>query len=118
MSTHAFEAAALRSRVLLALFELSRENAHVSARTLADAVSTTPTRAAACLVALEREGLCDASRARLTMLGLATAAQLGVGSGGATRRKLQQLPARSEGRPQALPVAALPSQPPAPSSLC
>src|SRR6185436_20630754 len=62
------------TQVLIALFELCRNDAHVSARTLAQAVDTTPTRAAAALVELERAGLCDASRARLTMLGLATAA--------------------------------------------
>jgi hypothetical protein len=69
-------------QVLHALFCLSRANQHISATTLAASVGTTPTRAAAGLLALERAGLVDATRARLTMLGLATAVRLGPAAGG------------------------------------
>ena len=114
MTANAFEAADLQSRILIALYELCRDTAHVSARTLADAAGTTPTRAAACLVALERAGLCDASRARLTMLGLVAAARLGAvsSSGGGKRGQLQAQAAESRRAVQQLPIAALPSQPP------
>lgn len=89
----------LQRRILHALFALSRDTRHISARTLADAAGTTPTRAAAALVALERAGLCDASRARLTMLGLARAARMGSARGGGPRRKPE--PAREA--PTAVP---------------
>jgi hypothetical protein len=97
--------------VLIALFRLSRDTQHISARTLADEVSCTPTQTGAALVSLEAKGVVDATRARLTMKGLVLAAQLGAGSGGprVARTKQVQLAA---GRPERLPVAALPSQPP------
>jgi hypothetical protein len=105
-------AASLQRRILHALFALSRDTQHISAATLADAVGTTPTRAAATLIALERAGLCDASRARLTMLGLATAARMGSARGGTPR--VRKLAVRE---PSAIdvhePLAALPSSPPA-----
>ena len=119
MTSNAFEAAARESRILIALFELCRDNRRVTARTLAEAAGTTPTLAASCLVALERAGLCDASRARLTLLGLARAAQLAHGSSGGARGKVRQLAetsARSSSR--SLPIAALPSQPPVPLLPC
>ena len=50
----------LERRILHALFALSRDTLHISAGTLADAVGTTPTRAAAALIALERAGLTPA----------------------------------------------------------
>ncbi len=69
--------------ILLALFTLCRETRHISAATLAAAAHTTPTEAARALVALERAGLVDATRARLTMPGLAAAARLQAsGTGG------------------------------------
>lgn len=77
----------LQRRILHALFSLSRDTRHISAATLADAVGTTPTRAASALIALERAGLCDASRARLTMLGLATASRIRGQRGGPVRRR-------------------------------
>ena len=82
----------LQRKLLHALFALSRDTRHISARTLADAVGTTPTRAAAGLIALERAGLCDASRARLTMVGLATAARMGSVRGGGPRRMPKPAP--------------------------
>jgi hypothetical protein len=103
----------LERRILHALFALSRDTLHISAASLADAVGTTPTRAAAALIALERAGLCDASRARLTMLGLATAAQMGSARGGGSPRKrkatVTELRARAE---ENEPLAAMPSLPP------
>ena len=48
-----------------------------------------PTVAAGALVALERAGLVDASRARLTMLGLARAARLEATGGGALKIDLR-----------------------------
>jgi hypothetical protein len=71
-----------QQQVLYALFCLSRDTQHIDATTLAAALSLTPTRAASALLALEREGLVDASRARLTMLGLASAVRLGPAKGG------------------------------------
>ena len=72
-------------QVLYVLFCLSRDSRHISATTLAAAVGTTPTRAASALLSLERARLVDASRARLTMLGLATAVRLGPAAGGPLR---------------------------------
>ena len=98
--------------VLIALFRLSRDTLHISARTLADEVSCTPTQTGAALVSLEAMGVVDATRARLTMKGLVLATQLGAGSGGPRVARQKALKV-SAGRPEALPVAALPSQPPA-----
>ena len=76
----------IEREVLIALFRLSRDTQHISARTIADEiageVSCTPTKTGAALVSLEQKGVVDASRARLTMKGLVLAAQLGAGSGG------------------------------------
>lgn len=68
--------------ILHALFVLSRDTRHISATTLAAAAGVTPTRAGQALLALERAGLVDASRARLTMRGLVAAARLGAAGGG------------------------------------
>jgi hypothetical protein len=104
----------LERRILHALFALSRDTQHISAATLADAVGTTPTRAAATLIALERAGLCDASRARLTMLGLAKAARMGSARGGTPRaRKLTVQVARAI-EADVEPLAAMPSSAPPP----
>jgi len=111
---------AVERDVLIALFQLSRDTQHISARTLAERVSEdqrscTPTQTGAALVSLEHKGVVDATRARLTMKGLVLATQLGAGSGGprVARPKAAQAAATL---PQALPVAALPSQPPPPRS--
>ena len=73
-------------RTLFALFCLSRDTGFIDAAALGQATGQTPTQAAESLLRLERAGWVDASRARLTMLGLARAAQLaarfGRGSGG------------------------------------
>jgi DNA-binding IclR family transcriptional regulator len=68
--------------VLQALFFLSRDTRHISATTVATVAGLTPTRAGQALLALERAGLVDATRARLTMRGLVAAARLGAAGGG------------------------------------
>lgn len=102
---------AIERDVLIALFRLSRDTQHISAKTLAAEVSSTPTQTGAALVRLEDLGVVDATRARLTMKGLVLAAQLGAGSGGPrmSHTKPQHKAAPVE---ESLPVAALPSQPP------
>lgn len=102
------------NRILYALYCLSRDTRHISAQTLARAAEVTPTHAARALVALEAAGLVDASRARLTMLGLAKAVSAGADLGG----QGIQVEAEEAVVPEApLPVAALPSDaPPAPEA--
>ena len=73
---------ATTDRILFALFCLSRDTRHIDASELALAAGVSPTLAAEGLVLLERAGLVDASRARLTMLGLARAAKLPGAGGG------------------------------------
>jgi hypothetical protein len=91
--------------ILHALFTLCQDNRRVSAASLGAHAGMTATRAASALVSLERAGLCDASRARLTMLGLATALQLGPALGGTlVGRSTPQEPARTR-----LSIAAQPS---------
>lgn len=99
--------------ILVALFCLCRDTARVDATTLAQLTGHTPTLAAQALIALERAGLVDATRARLTMLGLARAARLAAaqrGGGGrqpaansSKQLKPAQLVARARIKP---PVAA------------
>lgn len=99
-------------RTLLALFCLSRDTRPVHAAALAAETGQSPTQAAQALLALERAGWVDASRARLTMLGLARAAQLSARSGQGGRGRLQPLrAARDEEAVEARikpPVAARP----------
>lgn len=95
----------LHQQALYALFCLSRDNRHISASTLAKVLSLTPTQAARALVGLERAGLVDASRARLTMLGLATAVRLGPAAGG-PRLRLSAAPARADAAATKQPLAA------------
>jgi hypothetical protein len=73
---------ATTDRILFALFCLSRDTQHIDASELARAAGISPTLAAQGLVVLERAGLVDASRARLTMLGLARAVKLSAAGGG------------------------------------
>lgn len=101
---------AIERDVLIVLFQLSRDTQHISAQTLAEAVEKTPTQTGEALVRLENRGLVDATRARLTMMGLMLATRLGAGSGG-PRVAAPKL-AKAEGARAELPVAALPSQPP------
>jgi len=94
----------IEQQVLHALFCLSRDTRHIDATTLAAALSLTATRAADALLSLEHAGLVDASRARLTMLGLATAVRLGPAAGGP---RLDLAAAVTvERRPSRVPLAA------------
>jgi hypothetical protein len=104
--------------ILHALFCLSRDTRHISATTLAAVAGITPTRAGQALLALERAGLVDASRARLTMRGLVAAARIGAvrGGGGIERRARIQPPAGAAAKP--VPWAADRAQPqPYPASI-
>jgi len=96
---------AIEQQVLYALFCLSRDTRHIDATAIATALALTPTRAAAALLALERAGLVDASRARLTMLGLASAVRLGPAAGG-PRLDLGAAVATVQRPPDRLPLAA------------
>jgi DNA-binding IclR family transcriptional regulator len=64
--------------VLQHLMALTGAGAHTSATTLARAVGTSPTNVARALLHLERRGLCDASRMRLTLGGLMIATAAGA----------------------------------------
>jgi hypothetical protein len=99
----------ITQQTLYALFCLSRDTRHISASSLAAALGLTATRTAAALVELERAGLVDASRARLTMLGLATAVRLGSAAGGPKLDLGRARPAAPP-QPSRLPVAAAPAQ--------
>jgi DNA-binding transcriptional ArsR family regulator len=105
---------ATTDRILFALFCLSRDTRHIDASELARAAGVSPTSAAEALVVLERAGLVDASRARLTMLGLARAAKLSGAGGGRPSVDLRHAKPRRSQRP-ALAAAPLP-EPDAPKS--
>jgi hypothetical protein len=112
---------AISQSILRALFCLSRETRHISATTLAAVAGVTPTRAAQALLALERAGLVDASRARLTMRGLVAAAQLGAAGGGGVIEQRARAQAASGGaaKPRAVPWAADSQHPePLPAAPC
>ena len=98
-----------QQQILRALFCLSRDTRHISALTLAAATGLTPTRAGEALVALERNGLVDASRARLTMRGLALATRIKASAGGLGQQ--ERAAAAAVPAPVAAPWAAA-SQPP------
>jgi DNA-binding transcriptional ArsR family regulator len=93
-------------RILYALFCLSRDTRHIDATELARASGVSTTAAGQALLELERGGLVDASRARLTMLGLARAARLSGASGGQPRVDLRD--AKPRGACSATPLAAAP----------
>jgi hypothetical protein len=102
-----------QQQVLRALFCLSRDTQRISALTLAAATGLTPTRAGEALVALERAGLVDASRARLTMRGLVLATRIkdsAKGGGGQRARAPEPKPAE---KPITTPWAAGSEPPPA-----
>lgn len=100
--------ARIERRILLAVFKLSRANRRLDASAIGEVAGVTPTRAATALVALERARLVDASRARLTMLGLATAVAHGAtaAGGGGLPARVSVPPPRPSYRPE--PLAALP----------
>lgn len=73
---------AIDNRILYAVYCLSRDTMAIDASSLGRVCHVTATEAAASLVKLEQAGLVDASRARLTMLGLAKAAGASSDLGG------------------------------------
>ena len=98
--------------ILHALFRLSRDNQRIDATTVGAAAGVSATRAGAALCALERAGLVDASRARLTMLGLARASATGAAGSGGGRRRVAEVRAIAQPR-EAPPLAARSAYPPA-----
>lgn len=109
----------LLHNTLQAIFTLSRATLPVDAASLARQIGTSPTRVAEALVVLEQRGWVDASRARLTMLGLAKAVASGVPNtrvqDGVPAEKRQ---AKSAGRRGAsVPPSRTPSRSPLPSEL-
>lgn len=116
----------LLQHTLQAIFSLSRETLPVDATSIARAVGTTPVRVAEALVELEQRGWVDASRARLTMLGLAKAVANGVpktrvSAGPVAQKRQQSKPSRRRGdsmpsrrspnphvTPSEMPIAARP----------
>ena len=94
------------NRILYALFGLSRNTLPTDVAALAEATELSPLVVGQALVRLEEAGLVDASRARLTMTGLAKAVSLTRDlSGTAPGPALTQSRAPSE----ALPMAAVPA---------
>lgn len=87
-------------RILFALYCFSRDTCRIDATQLARSVGVTATQAAKALVELERAGLVDATRARLTMLGLAKAVALGARSSGGPQVDLRHA------QPRLPPIAA------------
>lgn len=69
-------------RTLYALYCLSRETLPIDAGALGRLTGVSATQTAVALVQLERRGYVNASRIRLTMLGLARAVRLGMQAGG------------------------------------
>jgi hypothetical protein len=88
-------------RILYALYCFSRDTCQIDASALARSCGVSATRAAEAMVELERAGLVDASRARLTLLGLARAVSLGRCGGGSPGVDLShakpRLPQRAAG---------------------
>jgi hypothetical protein len=92
-------------RILFALYCLSRDTCEIDATSVGRAAGVTATLAGEALITLEGAGLVDATRARLTMLGLARAARLSVAGGGGLQVDLRH--ARSRGvQREAEPLAA------------
>jgi hypothetical protein len=99
-------------RVLHSLFHLSRANRPTDASALAEAAGVSATRAGAALCTLERLGLVDATRARLTMLGLARATATGANASGGGGPRVGIVSVRPIIQ-QAPPLAARSEYPPA-----
>ena len=91
--------------ILHAVFLFSRANRRFDATTLGIAARVSATRAGVALCALERAGLVDASRARLTMLGLARAVATGATGSGGGRVQLDRVQAIAP-RHEPVPLAA------------
>ena len=99
----------LQNKILYALYCMSRDTMAIDAGSPGRVTGSSATDAAASLVALELAGLVDATRARLTMLGLAKAAAAGADLGG-TGIDLGAAPAPVEEQ-VAPPLAAAPATP-------
>jgi hypothetical protein len=88
-------------RILYALYCFSRDTCRIDASALARSCGVSATRAASAMLQLERAGLVDATRARLTLLGLARAVALGAPGSGSPRIDLShakpRLPPRAAG---------------------
>lgn len=97
-------------RILFALFCLSRDTQHIDATELARAARVSVTDAAKALLALEQAGLVDASRARLTMLGLARAVRLSDQGGGQPRVDLSHAQPRKLRKAAPLAAADAPAK--------
>jgi len=97
---------ATTDRILFALFCLSRDTRHIDATELACAARVTPTAAAQALLLLERAGLVDASRARLTLLGLARAMKISAAGPGPLSVDLRH--AKPRKARTSTPIAAAP----------
>jgi DNA-binding transcriptional ArsR family regulator len=93
-------------RILYALFCLSRDTRHIDATELARAAGSSALAAGQALLDLERAGLVDASRARLTMSGLARAARLSAAGSGQPRVELRH--AKPRRTRVSTPLAAAP----------
>jgi hypothetical protein len=93
-------------RILYALFCFSRDTCSIDASALARSCGVTATQAAAALVTLEHGGLVDATRARLTMLGLARAVALGTAGSGSPAVDLGQAKPRVPRRAAGLAAAS------------
>jgi hypothetical protein len=94
-------------RTLYALFCLSRDTLPIDAGSVGQLTGLSATQTAVDLIRLESQGYVDASRARLTMLGLARAAQLSRRYGGGPRSATGWVPRQVE-RVLKPPVAAKP----------
>ncbi len=99
--------------ILYALYCLSRDTRHIDASELGRAAGVRTTEAARALVALERASLVDATRARLTMLGLARAAALSASGQGGPRVDLRHAQPRKSTQRES--IAAQSVIPPAPN---
>lgn len=102
----------LLHNTLQVIFTLSRATLPVDATAIARIIGTSPMRIAEALVVLEQRGWVDASRARLTMLGLAKAVANGVpqtrATAGHAAPRIQQSSAsrrRDRGRDDSRPYA-------------
>jgi hypothetical protein len=91
---------------LYAIFRLSRDNLHIDASSIGRVVGISTSGVALALIELDRLGLVDASRARLTMPGLVIAVSSSAGLSGS---RLDLSTARQEQSrvcSQSIPIAA------------
>jgi hypothetical protein len=92
-------------RILYALYCFSRDTCRIDASALARSCGVSATLAAQAMVELERAGLVDATRARLTLLGLARAVALGRRGSGSPGVDLSQAQPRVPPRAAGLAAA-------------